>query len=72
MNSPIPAAVECFKLSGIPLTICSRTRVTVSTKNSAPDKNTTPSAVCHGMCMSRHTEYVKYAFNDMPGASAIG
>ncbi len=30
MNMPIPAAVECFKQSAMPLTICSRTRVTVS------------------------------------------
>ena len=72
MNMPIPAAVECFKQSGMPLTICSRTRVMVSRMNSTPEKNTTPSAVCQGMCIPRQTEYVKYAFRDIPGASAMG
>ena len=31
-------AVECLRQSGMPLTICSRTRVTVSSKNSTPEK----------------------------------
>src|ERR1700686_536534 len=59
MNIPIPAAVECFRQSGMPLTICSRTRVTVRTRKSTPEKNTTASAVRHGTCMERQTEYVK-------------
>ncbi len=41
-------------------------------QDSTPEKNTTPSAVCQGMCIPRQTEYVKYAFRDIPGASAIG
>lgn len=56
MNMPIPAAVECFSPSGMPLTICSRTRVTVSRTNRTPEKNTTPSAVRQGMPMPRQTE----------------
>ncbi len=72
INIPIPPAVACFNPSGIPFTICSRTRVTVSSTNSTPEKNTAPSAVCHGTCIPRQTVYVKYAFNDIPGASAIG
>ena len=72
MNIPIPAAVECFKQFGIPLTICSRTRVMVSRTNNTPDKKTTPRAVRQGIPMPRHTEYVKYAFSDIPGAMAMG
>ena len=53
-------------------TICSRTFVTVNSTNKTPEKNTAPSAVGHGTCIPRHTEYVKYAFNDIPGAMAIG
>ncbi len=37
-----------------------------------PDKKTTPSAVCQGTPRPRTIEYVKYAFKDIPGASAIG
>ena len=55
MKKPIPAAVECFRQSGMPLTICSRTRVTVSTRNMTPDKKTTPNAVRQGTCMLRQT-----------------
>ena len=72
MKSPMPAAVPCFRQSGIPLTICSRTFVSVRIKNSNPDRNTTPSAVCHGTCRPITIEYVKYALSDIPGASAIG
>ena len=35
-------------------------------------KKTTPSAVCQGTPRPRTIEYVKYAFSDIPGASAIG
>ncbi len=35
----------------MPLTICSRTRVTVRTRKRTPEKNTTASAVRHGTCM---------------------
>ena len=56
MNSPMPAAVECFRQSGIPSTICSRTRVTVRRTNSTPEKKTTPSAVRHGICMPMQIE----------------
>src|SRR4051812_29411363 len=34
---PTPPAVECFRQSGIPLTICSRTRVTVRTRKITPE-----------------------------------
>ena len=33
MNRPMPAAVPCFRQSGMPLTICSRTLVSVSSTN---------------------------------------
>ena len=56
MNIPIPPAVECFRQSGIPFTICSRTRVTVRIKKKTPEKKMTPSAVRHGTCMPRQTE----------------
>ncbi len=55
MNIPIPPAVACFNPSGIPFTICSRTRVTVSSTNSTPEKNTAPSAVGHGTCIPMQT-----------------
>src|SRR5712691_11217125 len=55
MNMPIPAAVEYFRQSGIPLTICSRMRVTVRIRKNTPEKKITPRAVCHGMCMPRQT-----------------
>ena len=37
-----------------------------------PERKTTPSAVCHGTPRPITIEYVKYAFSDIPGASAIG
>ena len=38
INIPMPAAVECFTESGMALTICSRTLVTVSTRKRTPEK----------------------------------
>jgi hypothetical protein len=72
MNRPMPAAVPCFRQSGISLTMCSRTLVSVSNRKSRPDSNTTPRAVCHGTPRPITIEYVKYALSDIPGASAIG
>src|SRR5208282_3783306 len=55
INIPMPVAVECFRQSGMPLTICSRTPETVRTRKSTPEKKTTASAVGHGTCMLRQT-----------------
>ena len=44
MNIPMPPAVECFKHSGMPLTICSRIRVTVRIKKKTPEKKITTEA----------------------------
>ena len=72
MKSPTPAATAAYSSDGIAATIACRRPVSVRIKNATPERNTAPSAVCHGTPMPFTTVYVKYAFSPMPGASAIG
>ena len=66
MKKPMPAAVPCFRQSGMSLTMCSRMLVSVRSRKSVPERKTTPSAVCHGtprpknnrvreVCVQRHS-----------------
>jgi hypothetical protein len=59
MNSPTPPPTAENNERGTALMISCRTPETVSSKNAAPDKNTQPSAVCHGRPMPFTTVYVK-------------
>ncbi len=72
INKPIPAETACFMPAGITLMIVSRMRVAVKSRKITPEMKTAPSAVCHGTPMPCTTVYVKYAFNPIPGARAIG
>ena len=68
----MPTAVAAYSGRGIDSTIHRRTPTAVSSRNSTPDRNTAPSAVCHSTPMPFTTPYVKYAFSPIPGAIAIG
>ena len=46
INKPIPAVIECFKLSGIELIKTLRNFVKDNTKNISEAMNTAPSAFC--------------------------
>ena len=50
----------------------SRTGSTDRTSISTPEQKTAPSAACHGSPMVPTTTAAKYAFNPIPGASAMG
>src|SRR5258708_39582872 len=49
-----------------------RTPISVRMRNVIPERNTAPSAACHGTPIPLTTEYVKYALRPIPGASAMG
>src|SRR5215471_15392926 len=72
MNRPTPAATAAYNSNGIAERMSWRTPSSVSNRNATPDRNTAPSATCHGTPMPLTTAYVKYALSPMPGASAMG
>ena len=49
MNKPMPTATAAYSSNGIADTIICRTPAAVKIRNATPDRNTAPSAVCHGM-----------------------
>ncbi|WP_244555804.1 hypothetical protein, partial [Escherichia coli] len=49
-----------------------RRPVTASVKKTHPDRKTTPRPGCHGIPAPITKEYVKNAFNPIPGARANG
>ena len=72
MKSPTPAATAEYSSNGMVEMISWRTPRSVSTKKATPEMKTAPSAACQGTPIPLTTEYVKYAFSPMPGASAMG
>ena len=55
INSPIPTVIATFIEAGIPTTIICRIDVSVKTRNTRPEMNTAPSAVCHDTPIPRTT-----------------
>ena len=49
MNRPIPAATAAYSSFGIASTINWRMPASVRIRNATPERNTAPSAVCHGI-----------------------
>jgi hypothetical protein len=47
----MPAVMATRSACGMPLTIISRTRNSVTSKNRQPEMKTAPSAACHGKPM---------------------
>ena len=68
----MPAVTANFSAFGIARTTACRTPSTENTTNSAPETNTAPSAVCHGIFWPSTTVNAKYAFSPIPGACANG
>ncbi|EDS88105.1 hypothetical protein BURPSS13_C0066 [Burkholderia pseudomallei S13] len=56
---PMPAVIAMRSDFGIPLTITSRTRNSVTSRNRHPEMNTAPSAACHVKPMPLTTVYAK-------------
>ena len=50
-SRPMPAAMAEYNSVGMAATTCLITPATVSATNSAPERNTAPSATCQEMCM---------------------
>ena len=59
MNRPMPAEIAENRALGMAATISWRTPARVSTTNSTPEMNTSPSAVCQGTCMAPTTVKAK-------------
>ncbi len=58
-KKPMPAAMASLRLFGMELITHSRNGVTLTMRNSMPDRNTAPSAICHGTPSPCTTPYVK-------------
>ncbi len=71
-NTPMPPAMAALSEGGTALRISSRTRSTVSSRNSTPDQKTIPSAVRQGTPMRATTLMAKKKFSPISGAWAIG
>ena len=68
----MPADAADRSGAGIASAIASRSGVVETSRNSTPDQNTMPSAVCHGTLLWRTIVKAKKALRPMPGATANG
>ncbi|MNI62980.1 hypothetical protein D3C73_1183220 [compost metagenome] len=73
INKPIPTVIAILIDCGTATSNICRTLVTVKMMNTIPERNTAPRAACQVIApFELRTTVMKYAFNPMPGASAIG
>ena len=72
INAPIPALMARRKSLGTLSIIHTRKRVKERAKKITPERKTTPSAVCHGICIPSTKPKVKYALSPIPTLMAIG
>ena len=72
MNSPIPAAIAFFRLSGMLFTIASLILKKVRRTKIIPSQNIAVSANCHECPIPIQTVYAKNAFRPIPAERAKG